>query len=135
VYVVDASVWVSRFVLNDVHHEPSYSWLEGTVNRGDLIVAPALLLAEVAGAISRRTAIPEMAAQAVDLLQQLPNSRLVAIDPQLARHAARLAGQHRLRGSDAFYVALAQQLGFSLVTWDREQADRGSAAAPVIIPG
>ena len=74
-YVVDASVWVSRFVLNDVHHEPSYSWLEGTVIRGELIVAPALLLAEVAGAISRCTGRPELAAQAVDLLEQLPNSR------------------------------------------------------------
>jgi predicted nucleic acid-binding protein len=134
VYVVDASVWVSRLVLNDVHHEPSYSWLEGTVNRGELIVAPALLLAEVAGAISQRTGRPELAAQAVDLLEQLPNSRLVAIDPQLAHQAAHLAGEHRLRGSDAFYVALAQQLGFSLVTWDREQAERGSAATPVITP-
>ena len=134
-YVVDASVWVSRFALNDVHHEPSYSWLEGTVIRGELIVAPALFLAEVAGAISRRTGRPELAAQAVDLLEQLPNSRLVAIDPQLARHAALLAGEHRLRGSDSFYVALAQQLRFSLVTWDREQAERGSAATPVITPG
>ena len=130
----DASVGVSRFVLNDGHHEPSYSWLEDTVIRGELIVAPALFLAEVAGAISRRTGRPELAAQAVDLLEQLPNSRLVAIDPHLARHAALLAGEHRLRGSDSFYVAL-QQLGFSLVTWDREQAERGSAATPVITPG
>ena len=76
-----------------------------------------------------------MAAQAVALLAQLPNSRLVAIDPQLARHAALLAGEHRLRGSDSFYVALAQQLEFSLVTWDQEQAKRGSAAPPVITPG
>jgi predicted nucleic acid-binding protein len=135
VYVVDASVWVSRLVPNDVHYQPSYRWLAGTVDRGELIVAPALLLAEVAGAISRRTGWPELAARAVALLEQLPNSRLVAIDPQLARHAAHLAGQHRLRGSDAFYVALANQLGFVLVTWDREQAERGSAATPVITPG
>ena len=134
-YVVDTSVWVSRFIFNDIHHEPSYRWLAGTVNRGELIVSPALLLAEVAGAVSRRSGQPELAARTVDLLEQLPNSRLVAIDPQLARHAALLAGQHRLRGSDAFYVALAQQLGFSLVTWDQEQADRGSAATPVLTPG
>ena len=25
-YVVDASVWVSRFVSGDVHHEPSRLW-------------------------------------------------------------------------------------------------------------
>jgi len=62
VYVVDASVWVSQFVLNDFHHEPSYSWSEGTVIRGELIMAPALLLAKVAGAIPRRTGRPELAA-------------------------------------------------------------------------
>ena len=134
-YVVDASVWVSRLIPNDVQHEPSYNWLEGTINRGELVVAPALLLAEVAGAVSRRTGQPELAERAVDLLEQLPNSRLVAIDPQLARHAAVLAGHHRLRGSDALYVALAQHLGFTLVTWDREQAERGSAATSVVTPG
>ena len=74
-YVVDARVWGSRFVLNDVHHEPSYSWLEGTVIRGESFVAPALLIAEVAGALSRRTGQPELAAQAVDLREQLPISQ------------------------------------------------------------
>ena len=133
-YVVDASVWVSRFVPADVHHEPSYHWLEGVVARGDLLAAPALLLAEVAGAISRRTGHPELATRAVDLLEQVPSGRLVPVDAQLARLAAELAGQHRLRGGDALYVALAQILGFSLVTWDREQAERGSRATPVFTP-
>ncbi len=133
-YVVDASVWVSRFVPSDVHHQPSYHWLEGTFTRGELLAAPALLLAEVAGALSRRTGRPEVAARAIDLLEQLPNSRLVTVDPQLARLAARLAGQLRLRGGDALYVALAQQLGFSLFTWDREQAERGRTATPVFAP-
>ena len=133
-YVVDASVWVSRLVPSDVHHQPSLRWMDGALTRGELLAAPALLLAVVAGAVSRRTGQPEIAAQAVDLLEQLPNSRLVTVDPQLARLAASLAGLHRLRGSDALYVALAQQLGFSLVTWDREQAERGSAATLVLTP-
>ena len=133
-YVVDASVWVSRFVPNDVHHQPSYRWLEAALTRGDLLAAPALLLAEVAGAVSRRTGQPELAARTIDLLEQLPNSRLVTVDPQLGRLAARLAGQLSLRGGDSLYVALAQQLGFSLVTWDREQAERGRTATPVFAP-
>ncbi len=133
-YVVDASVWVSRFVPTDVHHQPSYRWLEAAITRGELLAAPALLLAEVAGAVSRRTGRPELAVRAVDLLEQLPNGRLVPVDAQLARLAAALAGQFQIRGGDALYVALAQQLGFSLVTWDREQAERGSAATPVFAP-
>jgi len=134
VYVVDASVWVSRFVPDDVHHHLSYRFLEGALTRGELLTAPALLLAEVAGAVSRRTGQPDLAARAAALLEQLPNSRLVTVDPQLARLAARLAGQLRLRGGDALYVALAQQLGFSLVPWDREQAERGRTATPVFAP-
>ena len=133
-YVVDASVWVSRFVPNDVYHRPSYQWLEGALNRSELLAAPALLLVEVAGAASRRTGRPDLAARAVDLLEQLPNSRLVTVDAQLGRLAARVAGQHGLRGGDALYVALAQQLGFSLVTWDREQVERGGAATSVFTP-
>ncbi len=108
--------------------------MEGAITRGELLAAPALLLAEVAGAVSRRTGRPELAARAIDLLEQLPNSRLVTVDPQLARLAARLAGQLGLRGGDALYVALAQQLGFTLVTWDREQAERGSSATSVFAP-
>ena len=133
-FVVDASVWVSRFLPDDVHHEPSYYWLEGVVTRGSLVAAPALLLAEVAGAISRRTGRPGMAARAVELLEQLPNGRLVPVDAQLARLAARLAGQLNLRGGDALYLALAQRLAFTLVTWDREQLERGNAVSPVLTP-
>ena len=133
-YVVDASVWVSRFVPGDVNHEPSYHWLEGVVARGDLVAAPALQLVEVAGAISRRTGRPELAAQAVELLEQLPNGRLVTVDALLARLAAGLAGQLHLGGGDALYLALAQRVGFTLVTWDREQLERGGAITPVITP-
>lgn len=133
-YVVDASVWVSRFVPADVHHESSYRWLEGVVTRGELLVAPALLLVEVAGAVSRRTGSPELAARAVDLLGQLPSTRLVPVDAELARLAAGIAGQHRLRGGDALYVALALRLGFTLVTWDQEQLERGGPTAPVLTP-
>lgn len=133
-YVVDASVWVSRFVPNDVQHESSHIWLEGVVFRRELVAAPALLLVEVAGAISRRTGRPELAAGVVDLLQRLPGSRLVPVDAQLARDAASLAGELRLRGGDASYVALAQRLGFLLVTWDQEQLARGNAATRVSTP-
>ena len=133
-YVVDASVWVSRFVPADVHHKASYHWLESVVARGHLVASPALLLVEVAGAISRRTGRAELAAQAVTQLEQLPRGRLVPVGSQLAVLAAGLAGQLHLRGGDAIYLALAQRLAFSLVTWDREQLERGSPVATVTTP-
>ncbi len=133
-YVVDASVWVSRFVPADAHHEASYQWLHRVINRADLLVEPELLPVEIAGAVSRRTGQVGLAARAVELLEQLPRSRLVAVDARLARLAAGLAVELGLRGADALYVALAQWLGFSLVTWDREQLGRGRAVTDVFTP-
>ncbi len=70
------------------------------------------------------------------LLSRLPALRIVAVDSELAEAAARLAGDQRLRGADAVYVALAKRLSLPLVTWDLEQVSRASevihARAPVV---
>ena len=125
--VVDASVWVSRLVPQDVHHLISRQWLERQVARDELLVAPILLLAEVAGAISRRTREPEQARRAVEILLRVPGLRLVSVDPPLGREAARLAADLHLRGADAVYVAVAHTLGLPLITWDIEQRERAGA--------
>ncbi|MCS7350620.1 MAG: PIN domain-containing protein [Anaerolineae bacterium] len=131
---MDASVWVSRLVPQDVHYEASRRWLEVRVAAGDLLVAPVLLLAEVAGAIARRTGAPELGHRAVEGLLRVPNLRLVSLDRRLGRKMARLAADLRLRGADAAYVALAVHLGLPLVTWDQEQALRVALRIPVLTP-
>ena len=133
-YVVDASVWVSRFVRPDVHHQPSYSWLQRVIGRGEIIVAPAVLLPEVAGAISRRTAQSGPAARAVALVEQIPSLRLVVVDDTLSGMAAELAGHLRLKSTDSLYVAVAQRAGFTLVTWDQQQLERGRTVAAAVTP-
>jgi predicted nucleic acid-binding protein len=55
VVVADASVWVSRLVTDDVFHTASRRWLTQHAQDGGQWVAPALMPAEVVGAISRRT--------------------------------------------------------------------------------
>lgn len=132
--VLDASVLVSRLVAGDVHHDASRRWLEGHVADGGLVVAPALLLPEIAGAISRRTGQRRLARRAVAAVLRLPALRLVAVDPDLAELAARLAGDLRLRGADALYVATAAHLRLPLVTWDDEQRERAAARIVVIAP-
>lgn len=129
--VVDASVWVSRLVPGDINHQRSRAWFDEQSSSGSLIVAPVLLLAEVAGAISRRTGEPDLAGRAVELIQQLATLRLVSIDPPLGRLASRLAADHALRGADAAYVAMAQRLGLPLITLDLEQLPRPPAVASV----
>lgn len=134
-YVVDASVWVGRFVPADVHYQLSRSWLGSRVGQGEVIVAPALLLPELAGAVARRTGSSDLAAGAVALVQRLPNVRLVPLDPALARLSAALAAELYLRGADAVYAALAQRLGLPLVTWDQEQQRRAVPDVTVLMPG
>jgi predicted nucleic acid-binding protein len=124
VAVVDASVWVSRLVAADAHHPLSQTWLEAFVGNGGQCVAPVLLLAEVAGAISRRTAEARLGQAALKMLLRLPALRIVNVERRLGMSAAQLAADLGLRGADAVYVALAQQLKVPLFTWDQEQIDR-----------
>jgi len=132
--VVDASVWVSRLVPQDIHHAASRRWLERHVADGQLLSAPMFLLSEVAGAISRRTGEPALARQAVERLMRFPALRLVSVDHRLGKEAARLAADFRLRGADAVYVALARILNVPLVTWDDEQMTRGREVIQAQLP-
>jgi len=122
--VVDASIWVSRLVSADVHHPVSETWLETFVGGGGQCVAPVLLLAEVAGAISRRTTEARLGQAALKLLLRMPALRIVNVERRLGTSAAQLAADLGLRGADAVYVALARQLKVPLITWDQEQLDR-----------
>lgn len=132
--VVDASVIVSRLVPHDAHHEVSRRWLARHAAEGGLLVTPALLLPEVAGAVARRTGSARLASRAVDAVLRVPGLRLVPVDDVLARTAATLAGQLRLRGADAVYVAVAAALRLPLVTWDAEQRDRARRLIEVLMP-
>ncbi|MGH7312045.1 MAG: type II toxin-antitoxin system VapC family toxin [Candidatus Rokuibacteriota bacterium] len=132
--VVDASVVVSRLVRHDVHHEASRRWLARHVVEGGLVIAPALLLPEVAGAVARRTGEVRLARRAVEAVLRLPALRLVPVNDRLARMAARLAGRLRLRGADAVYIAAAAELRLPLVTWDIEQRERGARLVEVLVP-
>ncbi len=133
--VVDASVWVGYFVTNDAHHEVSRRWLRSQFADHDQILhGPSLLLAEVAGAVSRRTRVRWLAGMIVREMLELPELELLRLDERLGMRAARLAGNLRLRGADACYVAVAEELGLPLVTWDDELLARASGAVPVLRP-
>lgn len=133
VAVVDASVWVSRFVTQDSNHRASYEWLDRHLGNGG-IVAPMIMLSEVAGPIARQTGDPSVAHAALGAMLRMPGLRLVPVDRQLGHSAAGLAADLRLRGADAIYVALALSLSLPLVTWDRQQHARATAAIRVSTP-
>ena len=122
--VVDASLWVARLVPQDAFHADVRAWMDARLREGTAFLAPALLLAEVAGAISRRTDDALLSSQAVEHLERLPSLRLVEMDRGLLQEAARLAAELGLRGADSVYVAVASRLDLHLATLDADQRAR-----------
>jgi predicted nucleic acid-binding protein len=118
--VVDASVWVSIIMQQDINHTDSLSWWQRYVGSGGLILAPEILLVEVSAAVGRRTQQPQLATQTIQFLQQAMGLQLVPVDTKLILDAADLAGRLRIRGADAFYVATAHQKAIPLVSWDND---------------
>ena len=88
----------------------------------------------MSGAIARRAGEPRLAQQAVRRLLALPSLRVAVLDAKLAEHASSLAARLALSGADAVDVALADRLGMSLVSWDREQRARAASAIEVFAP-
>ncbi|MGZ9236067.1 MAG: PIN domain-containing protein [Anaerolineales bacterium] len=48
----------------------------------------------------------------------------IDVDETVATLAVDIAANHRMRGSDAFYAAVALRFGTEWVTLDKEQLDR-----------
>jgi predicted nucleic acid-binding protein len=132
--VVDASVWVSRLIPQDVHHSASSTWIEQYTTAGNLLVAPALLLVEVAASVSRQRGQGALARSIVEDLSDTDELHLVPLDVSLLQAAVNTAIDLRLRAGDAFYVAVAHHLGVPLVSWDREQLARASSIVTTYSP-
>ena len=129
--IVDASLWVSRLVPEDVFHRPVKVWMEQKRAEGTVFLSPALLLPEVAGAISRRTGEPQLAKKAIDSLMRLPGLQLVQMDQSIVQEAARLAAGLGLRGADSIYVAVCAHLDLPLATLDEDQKTRAASITDV----
>jgi predicted nucleic acid-binding protein len=124
--VVDASVWVSWLQPQDVNHHASHFWMgRYNITQGKL-VAPTILLVEVAAAVSRRTGQAALARQAVNSLTSISEMPLLPLDFTLVQTAVDIATDLQLRAGDAAYVAAAYQLGIPLISWDREHLQRAS---------
>ncbi len=130
-FVTDASLWVARLVPQDVFHARARDWMSANREAGTEMLAPSLLLAEVAGAVSRRTGDPSLAQRAIAQLENLPGLRLVEMDRTLLDEAAQLAAELGLRGADSVYVAVASHLDIPLATLDADQRDRAARRVAV----
>lgn len=115
-YVVDASV-VVKWMVDEEHSEAAASLLNG----GATLVAPALVFAEAANALWAMRRRGDIGAgdlaDAVAILQTVPIAIPLSM-VQLTAAAARLATDLDHPVYDCFYLALALQTQYPLVTAD-----------------
>ena len=133
-YVVDTSVFIADVQPHEIHHAEAYTFLEKARIENWQLYAPTILLAEIGAALSRGANNTTLAYQIIRKWQQSPFLHHIPIDHALSRIAADIAIRQRIRGCDAVYVALAQHLGFALVTLDRQQHDRVSPSVSTYTP-
>jgi predicted nucleic acid-binding protein len=133
-FTVDASVFLNAFNPYEEGHPDSRRLLARMQDLALPIIVPTLLLPEVAAAIGRGRDDTALARAFTHTLSQLPHLVWVPLDESLARQAASIAAEHRLRGSDAVYAAVALRFGSALITLDREQRDRVSGVIPARYP-
>jgi predicted nucleic acid-binding protein len=134
VYTIDASVWVNAFDALEPEHEISRQLLDHLSRRRIPVIVPSLVLAEVAGAISRTRQDPDRAQVLYEALRDLPNVTLLSVDAPLAERAAEMAARHRLRGADAVYAAVALHTGCILISRDNEHLTRLAGVVIVQTP-
>lgn len=132
--VTDASFWVSS-LHRDIHTQATVAWLMNYLATNDLLIAPNLLLAEVAGAVARQTGRSRLGHVALTRLRRYTFLRIVPVDEPLSSLSAEMAADYRLRGADAVYAALAYELGVPLLTWDQEQISRVQTVVKAGTPG
>jgi len=133
-YTVDASVFVNAFNPHEEGHAESLAILGTIQERGDPVIAPTLLLPEIASAVARASDDSAGSLDYANATAALAHLTLVSVSSAMARQAAELAAAHRLRGADAVYVAVARRYGTTLVSRDEEQRTRGSAAVSCQTP-
>jgi predicted nucleic acid-binding protein len=113
---IDASVFLNAFNPYEAGYAESHRLLVHLQSQALPIIVPTLLLAEAVDAIARGRDDADLARAFAAALRRLPRLVWVPVDGTLA--------QHRLRGSDAVYVAVALRFGSTLITLDREQRQR-----------
>jgi predicted nucleic acid-binding protein len=124
VFTIDASVWVNADSPAEPGQAVSRALLDTLFANATTIVVPTLLAVEVAAAIARGRGDPMLASDMALALFALPTVRWIALDDALARQSVALAAQHRLRGADAVYAAVAMMHACELVSLDHEHLTR-----------
>jgi len=133
-FTVDASVFLNAFNPYEEGHEESKAVLARLEANAIPIIVPNLLRVEAAAAVARGRGDAGLARRFAAALLRLPHLVVIPLDDALAATAAQLAADHRLRGADAVYGAVALRFGSALVSRDGEQLTRLAAVIQTFHP-
>jgi predicted nucleic acid-binding protein len=117
--VVDASVVLRWFVIQEPGAAESLLWLERLRENARLLVAPDLIRFELLDALARLqvSQLPDWAGRAFQQFERL-GMRLLPTDGDIALRALQISRELRVAGWDAVYLAHAESLGTSWLTAD-----------------
>lgn len=121
---VDASVFVNAFSPDEDGSDTSAEFLSQLQKDNVPLIQPTLFFPEVVASISRKQDDAEVALELMQELKKFPKLTFIELDDDLAEYASEVAANHRLRGSDAVYAAVALRFGTELITLDKEQLER-----------
>ena len=134
-FTLDTSVHLNALSGAEQGSSESEAFLEQIFRRPWPVFSPTLLLVEVAAAVARAFDDTGQGLAIAEAIHELPGEVWVPLDKALSEAAARLGAEHRLRGADAVFAAVAHRYGTTLVTRDRQQLERLRSALPVLTPG
>ena len=132
--VIDTSVWISFLMPQEIYHRATHKWLRPHLAVQNDIAAPQLVLSELGGSLSRRTNNSNIGDKAISRMIAISNLKLISMDYYLSVRAARIAANFKLRGADAYFVAVAAELNAPLVSWDKEHRTRVASLIDVYAP-
>ena len=118
---VDASVFVNAFSPDEKGSDESAEFLAQLRNDGVPLIQPTLFFPEVVASIARKQDDADVALELMHEFKKFSKLTLIDLDDDLAEYASEIAANHRLRGSDAVYAAVALRFGAELITLDKEQ--------------
>jgi predicted nucleic acid-binding protein len=124
VYTIDASVHINALNPAEKGSAESQAFLQKVYQEALTVYSPTLLWVEVAAALARVFDSPAQGIALAQALRILPGHIWVPLDEDLAGQAYVIAAEHRLRGADAVYAAVARRYQTTLVTTDQQQINR-----------
>ena len=134
VSTVDATVLAALFNAAHPQHATCMAWFREAIADGEPLRAPVTTLAEVAHTIVDGTGDKQLAR---DVATQVRHSALFELLPvalPLAERAMAIAAEHRVSGSGALCLAVAETLGDRLVTLSPELLAKGPGVVETVRP-